>query len=164
MYNKTVRLKDNESLAKIDKETGEVIPLGNRANNIPEGDFKLKYKNFSQLNHKAISFLELILTNEELGIVLKMIKRADFNSNAMVPLSDDSSLRDLAKEFNISKNKVSNIFKKLFDLGTYSHIKVANGHTSEYWVLNPYISWKGKFINDSIYSFFNHTAIAKACN
>jgi hypothetical protein len=161
-YTTELKLKHNESPAKIDNETGEITTLTKRINNIPEGREIQKFKEFNKVNVKAIEFLEKLLTNEELGIVFKMINRADYETNVMIPLSDETTCRSLSKEFNIGKNKITRTFEKLFDLGVYAQVRVANGLHSEYWTLNPYIAWKGKFIERAIGVYFSNTTIAKA--
>ena len=149
--------------AKINVETGEIIPY-RRINNLPSGKSVLKYKSFALVNNEAIKTLSQIMTNEEMGIIFKMIQKADFNTNSLKPFSDDSSIRMLAEEFNIGKNKVNSIFKKLFEFGVYAHIKIHENKLSEYWILNPYISWKGSLKSDSIFHQFSSTKIAKLLN
>jgi hypothetical protein len=162
MYTKTLKLQNHESVAVIDKKTGEFKEVKQRPNNIPEGGSLQKFEAFSKVNDKAIAFLESVLTNEEMGIVFKMIKRAAYETNVMLPLNNETSYRELAEEFNIGKNKVDKIFGKLFKLGVYAQIKVANGPYSEYWTLNPYISFKGRIISESIKVYFDKTVIATA--
>lgn len=162
MYTADFKLYDNELPAKVNAETGETTILKKKVNNIPENKEIQKFDEFNKVNSKAIDFLEKVLTNEELGIVFKMIKRADYETNVMLPLNDESSYRELAEEFGINKNKVGKIFQKLFNFGVYAQVKVANGIHSEYWTLNPYISWKGKFIDKNISIYFSNTLIAKS--
>lgn len=161
-YSMNVDLNHNEQVARINIETGEINVLKKRANNIPKGKELFKYVEFQKVNAKAIRFLETVLSNEELGIVFKMIQRADFETNVLVPLSDESSYREIADEFNINKDKVKRIFSKLFDLGVYAQVRVANGLHSEYWTLNPFIAWKGKFIEPTIKVYFSDTILTKA--
>lgn len=160
-YLKTVKLKHNQTVAIVNEDSGEITEIKERPNNIPEDKRIHKYTEFSKVNSKAMKYLEKILSNEELGIVTKMINKADYESNIMIPLNNETSYRKLAEEFNISRNKVKNIFTKLFNLGVYAQIKVANGYHSEYWTLNPYLSWKGKFIEKSISTYFCNTILAK---
>ena len=162
MYTTDIKLQHNEVAAKVNVETGETTVLKKKINNIPENKEIQKFDEFNKVNSKAIDFLEKVLTNEELGIVFKMIKRADYETNVMLPLNDDSSCRELAEEFGINKNKVSKIFQKLFNFGVYAQVRVANGIHSEYWTLNPFISWKGKFIDKNISIYFSNTLIAKS--
>lgn len=162
MYTKTLKLHHNEVPATINKETGEVKEVKQRPNNIPDGTSLQKFEAFSKVNDKAISFLESVLTNEEMGIVFKMIKRSAYETNVMLPLNDETSYRELAEEFKIGKNKVDKIFTKLFNLGVYAQVRVANGPNSEYWTLNPYISFKGRIISEAIKVYFNKTVIACA--
>ena len=161
-YTTEIKLEDNELPAKINAETGEVKQLKKRTSTIKEGVQIQKFDEFNKVNSRAIRFLESVLNNEELGIVFKMIQRCDYETNVMIPLNDESSYRELAGEFGINKNKVSETFKKLFNLGVYAQVKVANGLHSEYWTLNPYIAWKGKFIEKAISVYFANTIIAKA--
>ena len=161
-YTTEIKLEDNELPAKVNAETGEVKQLKKRTSTIKEGVQIQKFDEFNKVNSRAIRFLESVLNNEELGIVFKMIQRCDYETNVMIPLNDESSCRELAGEFGINKNKVSETFKKLFNLGVYAQVKVANGLHSEYWTLNPYIAWKGKFIEKAISVYFANTIIAKA--
>lgn len=161
MYEQTIKIEDNESIMKVNKDTGEVKEVKKRLNNIPNGKSLLDYTDFSIVNNKALNALSTFLTNEEIGIITKMINRADFNSNSLKPLSDETSIRSLAEEFSIGKNKVSTIFKRLFEIGVYAHIRIHEDNLSEYWILNPYISWKGKLKDDSIFAHFSSTKIAK---
>ncbi len=164
MYTKTLKLENHESVAIINKETGEFKEVKPRSNNIPSGSVLQKFETFSKVNDKAIAFLETVLSNEEMGIVFKMIKRSAYETNVMIPLNDEISYRELSQEFNINKDKVNKIFSKLFKLGVYAQIKVANGPNSEYWTLNPFISFKGRIISDSIKVYFDKTIIATAVN
>ena len=161
MYTTTLLLQDNEIPAKINAETGDIQTVKKRLNNIHKDKQIQKYDEFNKVNSKAIRFLETVLSNEELGIVFKMIQRADYETNVMIPLNDESSYRELGSEFSISKNKVPEIFVKLFKLGIYAQVKVANGLQSEYWTLNPYVAWKGKFIDKAISIYFNNTVLAR---
>lgn len=161
MYNRNVKLQDNEVPAVVNKETGEIKELGRKRNNIPDGKMIHRYNNYSKVSAKAIEYLESELENEEMGIVFKMIHRADYESNAMLPLNDEYSHRQISEEFGIGRHKVKKVFEKLFKLGVYAQIKVANGINSEYWTLNPYISWKGKFIDRIIDIYFSKTKVAR---
>jgi len=162
MYEQTVRLNDNEKVLRVNSNTGEIIgDVKKRLNHIPDNKALHKFDSFAKVNDKAIEFLESVLSNEELGIVMKMISRADYDTNVMLPLNDESSYRDLANEFKLNKNKITTIFGKLFDLGVYAQVRVANGVYKNYWTLNPYISWKGRLIEKSIAIYFKNTIIAK---
>lgn len=161
MYNINLKLNDDEVAAKMNAQTGEVSIIKKKSNNLPENKSLLNYTTFSIVNDDAIKLLSSVFSNEEMGIVYKMIQKSDFNTNSLKPFSDETSIRTLAEEFNIGKNKVGVIFKKFFDWGVYAHIKVYEESISEYWILNPYISWKGKLKSDSIFSYFSKTKIAK---
>lgn len=162
MYTQQLRLNDNEIPAKINLDTGELIHEAKKSNNIPEGYSKLDYKEFGMLNLDISRKLENYFTNTELSVIFKMISRCDFNTNSLKPLNDDMSLRDLADEFGISKSSVPKVFSKLFSMGVYGTFRISE-HKEEtlYWILNPYIFWRGRLKNDSIFIHFSNTDISK---
>lgn len=164
MYLTTLKLQHNEVPAKINAETGEVTQIKQRVNNIPAGKVYVRQTNFSKVNTKTIKFLSEMLSNLELAIVFKMIGLADFDTNSMKPLSNDTTVRELADQFGIGINTVTKSFKRLFDLGVYAQFKIAKDGLKEYWILNPYISFKGKFGDDSIWTNFKSTEIEKVFN
>ena len=161
-YNKEINLNDNEIPAKVNTDTGEVKVIRTKSNNVPEGKEIHKYDSFSKVNQRALNFLTKILSNEELGIILKMIQKSDYETNVMKPLNDETSYRTLAKEFDVNKNRIKDALERIFKLGAYMQVKVYNGEENVYWTLNPFIAWKGKFIPVDIKVYFDKTDIAKA--
>lgn len=162
MYTKELKLEHNELPAKINQETGEVKVIKPRPNNIPEGQSFLDYKKFGMLNIELTKKLEKYFSNTELSIILKLINRCEFKTNSLKPFNDDTSVRLLAEEFNLSINTVPKVFKKLFDMGVYLQIKISEDSTvNEYWVLNPYIFWRGKLKEDSLFTRFEKTDVTK---
>src|SRR5574343_46053 len=162
IYDKPIKLQHNEIPGKINQETGEVKLIEKRKNNIPEGTSKLEYQEFGILNLKTTKILEKHLSNLEFSVLLKMINRVEFNTNSLSPLNDDISIRQLAEVFNLSVNTVPKLFKKLFDLGVYMQLQISEDNESkQYWVLNPYIFWRGKLVKDSLFYTFKNTDISK---
>lgn len=161
MYKIELKLNHNEAPAKINKETGEVIVVGNKPNNLPEGKSKLDYNNFCILNTSASKELTLLFSNEELGVIFHMVLMADFNTNALKPLNNDLSIRCKADILNLPRRKVLAITDKLFRYGVYMSVKIFENDANEYWVLNPYLSWKGKLKNDSLFYMFSDCPISK---
>lgn len=162
MYTQQLNLKDNEIPAKINLETGELTEVKAKSSFIPDGYSRLNYKHFGMLNLDVTKKLENYFTNTELSVIFKMISRCDFNSNSLKPLNDDMSLRDLADEFGISKSSVPKVFSKLFSMGVYATFRITEDQEEQlYWILNPYIFWRGRLRNDAIFNHFNKTDIAK---
>ena len=162
MYSKTIKLKDNESLAKINQETGEVTVVGNRANNIPDGKSKLDYTNFSIINNEMLKVLLAECSSTEIKVILHLIYLSNFNNNSLQPLNDDTSTRELASIFGIDHKTVKKIFSNLKYLGVYLQLNITEvDGQKEYWILNPYISWKGKLKYDSLFETFRLTRIVK---
>ena len=164
MYTQEVKLKDNEKIMKINSETGEVTTIPKRMNNIPEGKSIFTQNDFSKVNNKAIEYLEGVLTNAELGIVTKMIRLADYNTNSLAPLSNKTTVKELSEQFHIGINQVTKTFEKLFSLGVYAQFKISKYGMKEYWILSPYLSFRGKLIHDSIWQNFKGTILEKEFN
>jgi len=97
-----------------------------------------------------------------LSVVLKMISRCEFRTNSLKPLNDTTSIRLLADEFNLSVNTVPKVLKRLYDFGVYMQLRIVeDNEESNYWVLNPYIFWRGKLKDDSLFLTFSNTDLAK---
>lgn len=161
MRTEEIKLADNEIPAKLNIETGEVQPINKRPNNIPEGKSRLDYEDFGIINLKMLPILRKYLTHTEISIVVTMILKADYNSNSLAPLNNETSIRDLSEIFNISPTIVKKTFAKLFNLGVYAQLRIATDTGNEFWILNPYIYWKGKLKDDSIFKHFAGTDISK---
>ena len=117
------------------------------------------------LNLEMTKKLEKYFSNLELAVIFKMVNRVEFNSNSLQPLNNDTSIRTLASEFNISVNSVPKLFKKLFELGVYAQLNISeNSEAKQYWILNPYIFWRGRLKNDSCFEYFKNTDITKLLN
>lgn len=165
-YEKTVRLKHHEKAAKINTWTGEVKEVADRPNNIPDGKSKLDYERYHISNDKFIKAVIStgVLDYEHLGIISYMSSIAEINTNSLRPLTNDTTAVDLAEKFGINRKKVKVIFDKLFKVGVFlqlNYYSYSEDREVTYWVLNPYISWKGKLKDDSIFSHFKDTTIAK---
>lgn len=165
MYTQTIKLKDNELPAKINVETGEVKDVDHKKNNIPEGKSKLNYDNFSIINNDMLKVLLEECSTTEIKIILHMIYMSNFNSNSLTPLNNETSNSELSRVFNINDKTVKTVFEKLKFLGVYLQLNITEiDGAKEYWVLNPYISWKGKLKSDSLFLTFKNTRIVKLMN
>jgi len=160
-YKTELELQDNEVAAKLNTETGEIKTVSKKINNIPHGKSKLDYEDFGMINIEMLKILKKELTHLELSIVLIMISKADFNSNSLKPLNDETSIRTLSKEFNISVNSVPKVIASLRDKGVFATFRITEDEPKEYWILNPYIFWKGRLKEDSIFARFQKTKIVK---
>ncbi len=159
-YEKTLKYKHHERPARVDMETGEVKEFKDRPNNIPKGKRKLNYTNFSIVNNDVLNRLSNLLTTEEVGVVFYMVGLSQIGTNSLKPLSNEVSIREISELFKVSRNKVPIIINKLYELGVYLRIGVFVGEDKDYWVLNPSISWKGKFVDDSLFLHFKGTVIS----
>lgn len=162
MYTTQVKLNHNEVPAKINMETGEVLTISKRPNNIPEDKSKLDYTNFSMINHDMLRVLIDECNGNELKVIIHMVYMSEFNTNSLRPLNDELSYRELGKIFNLDHKTIKGIFTKLKYLGVYLQLNITEvDGAKEYWVLNPYISWKGKLKSDSLFITFTNTRIVR---
>lgn len=160
-YEQVVKLHHDEKVVKVNVVTGELVEITKRVNNIPKGKRVVKQTNFSKVNIDVIPLLKNKLSNIELGIVFQMIGLAEYNTNSMKPLNNDTTVRELSERFGVGINQVKKNFKNLFDLGVYAQLSIAREDGNEFWILNPYISFKGKTAEDSLFDNFQNTQITK---
>lgn len=160
-YNRGIALNHEEQLCKFNHNTGELKEIKLPHNNIPEGKSIHKMKDFFKMNSQLMNRLKHsgLLTMEEIGVITYMSTMAEWNTNSLKPLNNDTSTRMLSEIFLINRNKVSKVLDKLFKLGVYMQVKIHKDDIIDYWILNPNISWKGTLANDSLFYHFEGTAI-----
>ena len=164
MYEKTIKLGNNEVAAKINMETGEVTEIKSKSNNIPDGKEKFEYDaSFTKSYEKSWLYLVNNLKPHELKIAVKMGTMTEYSTNSLAPLDNDMQMQELSELFGIGINQVRKSFKRLMDVGvyasfTYGHYK--RGIVTE-WVFNPFISFKGKLIDSDLKNLFINTPIAR---
>jgi|GEM_PF-3464124 len=166
-YSKEVKLQDNEIPAKINVETGEVVPVKSRTNNIPEDSVIFAPSaRFRKDYTKAWEYLDSVLTPLEFKVVHKLCRMAKMNTNSLEPLNDETTIPTLVVEFSIGKNKVKPLFAKLLELGVYGKFEVHKKEIpyTKFWILNPFLSFSGKIIKSDIAKLFVGTVIEKAFN
>jgi hypothetical protein len=155
-------LNHDEIPAAVNKESGEIRLVHRPKNNLPKDKTKLDYDEFGMLNLDVTRRLKKYFNQTEIYVIFEMINRAEFGTNSLRPLNDDLSARQLAEEFSVNKNKIMSVLSKLFEMGVYAQFKVSENATAkEYWILNPYIFWRGRIKTDSIFKYFAQTDIAK---
>jgi hypothetical protein len=178
MYTKEVKLRDDEVAAKINTRTGEIFEVKSRPNNIPDNKevfFPEGY--FHKSYDHAWNYLLEVLKPVELKIVVQMCQIASVRSNSLQPLNNETTILSLSKKFDIPRNNVNKIFNKLYGHGVYAEFNFAQAPLSfdindtstfndkyisqKYWVLNPYIAFKGKIIDIGIADLFKETKITK---
>jgi hypothetical protein len=161
-YTQSVELKNNETLAKVNTETGEVTTVKKRVSNIPEGKEIFEPEGIFRKDYtKSWKYLKSNLTAFEFSVAFELALLAKANTNSLEPLSDSTTVNQLVEKFNISRNKVKPLFNKLFKLGVYAKFEVydVTKPYTKYWILNPYLSFSGKLINSDIARLFSGTKI-----
>ena len=70
----------------------------------------------------------------------------------------------LEEYFGVSRKKLPGILKNLFDIGVFAKFEVANIDEpyKRYWILNPYVSFKGRLVNSEIAKLFYNTHVERA--
>lgn len=169
-YEQTFRLKHNESPAKINRETGEVLELKKphqAYRKRDEEDDRIVFESkamFTKTYTMAWTYLNRVLEPHEYKAAHRLALKAKAYTNSLEPLNDETVITVLVEELGISKNRVKVVLKKLFELGVYGKFEVANPNKeyTKFWILNPYLSFNGKVISQSITNLFKDTTIAKA--
>jgi reverse gyrase len=165
-YTREITLDDNEIPAKVNVETGELTTLKpKRKTKLPKGKSKLNYKTFQIVNAEASKLLISGLTKEELGLVYVMIQMSEYNSNSLDPLTDETSMVKLSEHFGVDRERIGKLLKRLFEAGvynTYTYFSATYNRKVTSWVLSPYVSWRGKTVDDSLFEHFKDTNLAKA--
>lgn len=165
MYNKEIKLNDNELPAKINSETGEVtvIDTVSHKRNPDAVVFEPQAK-FSKHYDKSWQYLYYRTSPLEYKVATFIAMKAKPFTNSLEPLNDDTSVRELAAYCDISTGKVKPTFDKLFDLGVFGKFEVVDeskNHT-RYWILNPYLSVHSKAVDKGIMILFQNTELANA--
>lgn len=164
MYTRNLKLKDTEVPAKIDLETGEIVEVRNIFNSIPDGkELWLKNEKFSKMFTYSWKYLVKSLNSDELKVLVVMTLMAQPSTNSMPPLNEEVSMLQMEEYFNVSRKKLPSIFKSLFEIGVFARFEVASEdeYYKKYWILNPYISFKGRLVNSDIAKLFYGTRIEK---
>lgn len=164
-YTRTFKLKDNEIPAKIDLETGEIIEVRNIFNNMPAGkEHWMQNEKFCKMFSYSWKYLTLKLNSDELKVLVIMTLMAQSGTNSLIPLNDEVSLVRLQEMFGIDRHRIQKILKKLFELGVYARFEVSkiDEPYKKYWILNPYVSFKGRLISSGIVELFYGTEVEAA--
>ena len=164
MYTRNLRLKDSEIPAKIDLETGEILEVRNIFNTIPEGkELWLKNEKFSKMFTYSWKYLVRSLKSDELKVLIVMSLMAQPSTNSMPPLNEEVSMLQMEEYFGVYRKKLPQIFKKLFEIGVFARFEVATEEEfcKRYWILNPYISFKGRLVSSEIAKLFYGTKVEK---
>lgn len=166
-YKQTIELANNESLAKVNNETGEVTTVKKKLNNLPEGKEVFEPEGIFRKDYtKTWEYLDKTLTPLEFKVVAKLCRMAKMNTNSLEPLNDETTALKLSEEFNIDHRTSKKLFKKLFELGVYAKFEAFKPDVpyTKYWILNPYLSFSGKIINSDIKLLFTGTVLEKVYN
>ena len=161
-YNQTPLLK-NEDTGKLTQAITMSKEYAKR--NIPDG--KVVHAPGAQYNKSYSNvrlFLDRELTTRELGI-LSRIKTLVINKkfNNLKPLSDKTTVLELAKFFKVGKNTITPIITKFKFLGIIGVIEIVQTtDIGKYWILNPYITYNGKLIDEVLAVTFKGTHIYQA--
>lgn len=167
VYEHTVALDHNEGLAKIDMNTGMITDLSDNSNTqTSKHDDMIVFEPdavFCKTYNASWEWLYYQTTPLEYKVASFLTNKAHSITNSLKPLSDDVTVRDLAYQLNISKSKVGPVINKLFELGVFGKFEVvdAKKQYTKYWILNPYLSFKGRVIKKAIWEMFRNTEIAK---
>ena len=158
MYEKKIRLNDNEFAAKINAETGEITEL-NKINNSGLVDHQPRAR-FKKYYEEAWKLLKSKATDQELLIAYKLAERTTTHTNEVVPLNDKTTNKILSEELGVSRNRVKCVIGRLFDLGVlgkFETVETIEFIKVKYWIFNPYLVFNGRRINKSLLDLFKNS-------
>ena len=167
-YKQVIQLNDNEVPAVVNMETGEVSTLTpnrynqNRQKKLKIGEeYFLKNEPFDKVFAKSMEFLKRNTTNDEFAVAYELIILANKYDNSLEPLCDKTVALELSNALKCRKNLINPILFKLYQLGVYGRFDVHNPAKpfTKYWVLNPYLNFRGNIIDSDIVKIFNVTYI-----
>jgi hypothetical protein len=165
MYTKSISMQDNEIPAVVNQDTGEVKVLGVKPNNIPVDKelFGKEQTEWKKSFTPSWKFLDEVLTDLEIRVVMKMCIMAEMNTNSLKPLNDSTTQLTIATMFNIDRRKAKIMFEKFYKLGIYGRFDVYDESQpfTKYWILNPYLSFGGKIIASPIVELFSVSKLTK---
>lgn len=177
-YERTIRLRHDEIAAKKNMRTGEFMEVIKRANNIPDNkELHFTTGKYAKFYNEAMNYILEVFSPIELQVIFKMVSMSSMYSNSLRPLNDNTSVADLSKTFGIHRNNVKRILDKVKSHGVYAVFEVDNAPISfdpndistfnkesrqvDYWVLNPFIVFRGKTIDSALVDLFRNTKLTK---
>jgi hypothetical protein len=166
-YTKEISLQHNEIPATLNIETGEIkiVKKGRPKKSIPNGkQLWLPNAIFNKSFPQSWKWLESVTTPLEFKCAVLLGLKAKAFTNSLEPFDDETCLRDISEQLNISLGVVSYTMKKLFTLGVYGRFETYTPDKpySKYWLFNPFLSFNGKLINSDIAALFQGTYCAMA--
>lgn len=164
-YTKEIDLYHHEVPAALNPETGEIREIKSSKKRNPDMEYHNEDEVFQKFYTKAWRLLEEVLKDDKntFAVAFKLALRAEAFSNSLKPLHAESTSRYLAEVLNENKNTIKQIINKLYDLEVIGFFKVkdgANNKDIEYYIFNPYLSFNGKVISNSLETLFKHTKFA----
>ena len=103
-----------------DLETKEFSKVPNKKNNIPKDmqTFGITEKGWKKSFDHSWDYLDTVLSDLEMRVVLKLCRMAEMNTNSLKPLSDETTQIEISETFNIDRRKAKIMFEKLYNYST----------------------------------------------
>lgn len=161
-YNASANLNDNEKLAKINIETGEIKEINISATRKPR-DKSMDYFNsknvYQRYFTKAWGLLMTQTNDLEFRAATMLGMMAKAYTNSLEPLNPDSTAKELSDYLHIDRRLVLGVMTKLEKLGVIGTFGVYNRNEvyQGFWIFNPYLSFNGKIIKKDVDVLFKDT-------
>lgn len=162
-YTKELKLEHNELPAIYNVETGE-LDIKSVNNDLPTDKILFQpTKRFKKDYTDAWKYLSNVLNPEEFRAAYLMAIFAKANTNSLEPMNQDTTKAKLSELLKINKNNTERVLDSLFKHGVFGTFNVCNDPVTykNYWILNPYLSFNGKYIDKGIVELFKDTLLAK---
>lgn len=170
-YEFTTKLHHGQKLAIINDD-GEVIEIDTTYKKKKEpADKSMMYFDFEGASYqrhftKGWQLLETQTTAQELRAAYKLADMAHIYTNALAPICQETSIKELSELLGIHRNYVEKIINKLFKLGVIAKFEVAdaNEEYKKFYVFNSFLRYNGKTIKKDVHTLFSNTTYALIYN
>lgn len=161
-YEVHLGLKHHEGPAKYDLNTGEFTTI-EKKKKLPDGKKMYITTNFAKTNceDELRRYIKDVFNAHEKSIIFEMILMSEYETNALKPLNNNTTLKELSETFKVGINQVKKYFDHLFKMGIYAQFKIYEEDRKEYWILNPILSFKGKTGKENLEKNFKNTKISQ---
>jgi hypothetical protein len=154
MYNKTIKLQDNEIAAKINTETG-ILTTIKAFTNQQTDVVCLNYENYFSLNVTVLERLteSKLLSRTDKGYILDMCTMLKTEYNALYTNNNiPHTITTLSSTLELHYDKMRKLLKRLVKIGILGRLVTAD---RELFVMNPFIARKRKFVSKEVSKIFN---------
>lgn len=160
-YKRELELKHDEAPAKVNVLTGEVTVVQTKVINNGMSNHRLM-PIYQKRNPPAWKWLKNRTSSAEYNIADELALMAEAYTSSLKPLNDETTTTALAEMLGVPRKRIMQYIDTLFKLGVIAKFEIYehNDGLMKYWLFNPFLSFNGAQIKDSVSALFSRTTIA----